>query len=178
MTNTDLNDVRSSIDRSDCFSILYVNCRSIQKKYNNLLTTINIISPPIPIIAVSEIWTHDGNEDLFGLPGYNFVVKSRLHKSGGGVGIFLLGVYYYKLRDDLICDDVFADTVFIEIIPDNVVIECVYKPSDGDVALSTAYFDNVSSRVNSEKKTCYIYQKQILLIVFFSFILANSKQTN
>ena len=27
---------------------------------------------------------------------------------------------------------------------------------DGDVALFTAYFDNVLSRVNNEKKTCYI----------------------
>ena len=72
VTNTDLNDVHSSIDHSDCIFILHVNCRSIQKNYNNLLTTINIISPPIPIIAVSEIWTHEGNEDLFGLPGYIF----------------------------------------------------------------------------------------------------------
>ena len=43
------------------------------------------------------------------------VVKSRFHKRDGGVGIFLLGVYDYKLRDDLLCDDVLADTVFIEI---------------------------------------------------------------
>ena len=27
---------------------------------------------------------------------------------------------------------------------------------NGDIALFTAYFDNVLSRVNSEKKTCYI----------------------
>ena len=64
---------------------------------------------------------------LFGLPGYNLVVKSRLHKRGGGVGIFLLGVYDYTLRDDVLCDNVLPDTVFIEI-PDSVVIGCVYKP--------------------------------------------------
>ena len=75
VTSTDLNDFHSGIDHSDCFSILHVNCRSIHKNYNNLLTTINIVSPPIPIIAVSEIWTHEENEDLFGLPGYNLVVK-------------------------------------------------------------------------------------------------------
>ena len=38
------------------------------------------------------------------------MVKSRLHKRGGEVSIFLVGVYDYKLRDDLLCNDVLADT--------------------------------------------------------------------
>ena len=31
VTDTDLNDVRSNTDHSNCISILHVNCRSIQK---------------------------------------------------------------------------------------------------------------------------------------------------
>lgn len=155
-TSTDLNDIRSKVDCSKCISLLHVNCRSIVKNFDTMLTTVTIMKPQPPLIAVSEIWTTEDNEDLFNISGYKLIAKSRIHKRGGGVGIYVSLDYNYKLRDDLLCTDVFADTVFIELIPDNVVIGCVYKPPDGDVTQFTAYFDTVLTKINKEKKTCYI----------------------
>ena len=39
--------------------------------------------------------------DIFSIPGYNFVSKFRKHKPGGGVGIFIKSSFEYKRRPDL-----------------------------------------------------------------------------
>ena len=92
---SDLNDIRSKVDCSRCFSLLHVNFRSIKKNYNSLLTSI--------------------------------------------ISIFVSDDYNYQLCDDLLYAGTFADMLFLELLPDNVIIGCVYTPPDGDVTLFTAY---------------------------------------
>ena len=88
----------------------------------------------------------------YAVSGYNLVVKSRTHKQCGGVGIFVLEDNY-KFRDDLLCADAFADTVLLEVLPNNVIISCIYNPPNGDVTFFTAYLDTLLSKIKSKKKT-------------------------
>ena len=62
------------------------------------------------------------------------------------------------MHDDLLCADTFADIVILELLPDNVVIGCIYKPPVGDVTLFTAYLDTLLSQINSEKNIYYIVE--------------------
>jgi len=79
---------------------------------------------PIPIIALSETWTILFSENDFHLPGYNFVAKSRINKSGGGVKIYIAENIAFKLRDDLrlISDNLF-ECIFNESLTDNILID-------------------------------------------------------
>ena len=92
-------------------------------------------SPCIPIIAVSELWTCEDNESLYNIPGYNFVVRSRQGKLGGGVGLYISDKLRYTLRDELeAANTECVESVFIELEPNNFIIGCIYRPPNSDVA--------------------------------------------
>ena len=74
-------------------------------------------------------------EDDFHLPGYNFVAQSREHKRCGGVGLYIAEDIPFKLRDDLhLSTNNLSECIFVELLSDNVLIGCVYKPPDTDVS--------------------------------------------
>ena len=111
---------------------------SIVKNYHNLLAITTLLTPCVSIIAVSELWTIIENEILFDISGYNFIFQSRIRKAGGGVGLFLSNSYNYILRDDLLSHDVdIVERIFIEIITNNIVIGCIYRPPNIDIPLFT-----------------------------------------
>ena len=91
---------------------------------------------------------------FFNIPGYNFVVKSRLHTTGGGVDLFVSETYNFCLRDNL--TDIVVESIFIKIVPDNIIIGCFYRMPGSDISLFTAYIDNVLSKVNAERNKCYL----------------------
>ena len=68
---------------------MHSNCRSIVNNFNRLLSLVSLLNYYISVIAVSELWTNKDNEHFFNTPGYNFVAQSRLHTTGGGVGLFV-----------------------------------------------------------------------------------------
>jgi len=61
------------------------------------------------------------------------------------------------LRADL-CIDVpdVIESIFIELNTDNTIVGCVYRPPGADVATFTAYVDTILSKINKERKKCYI----------------------
>ena len=137
---------------------MHSNCRSIVNNFNSLLALVNLLNHHTSVIAVSELWTNKDNENFCNIPGYNFffVVKSRLHTTGCGVGLFVSETYNFCSRDDL--TDTVIESIFIVIVPDNIIIGCVYRIPGSDVSLFTAYIDNLLSKVNAERK------KVILLV--------------
>lgn len=62
-------------------SLLHVNCRSLNKNFNTLTLLLDQLQYTIPVIAVTETWTTLLTEDDFQIAGYNFVAKSREHKT-------------------------------------------------------------------------------------------------
>jgi len=77
-------------------SLLHVNCISLSNNYTNLTILLKQIQCPIPFIALRETWTSSLSENDFHLPGYNFIAKSRINKSGGGVGIYIAETIAFK----------------------------------------------------------------------------------
>jgi hypothetical protein len=138
-------------------SILHFNCRSIDKNFSKLSSVIDLISVKKCVIAVSETWTTKHNEDNFNLAGYKFVPKSRLYTSGGGVGLYVADEYSFKLRNDLLFKDyIVAESVFVELDSIKVIVGCVYRPPDTDLAPFIACMDTLLSKICKEGKKCYI----------------------
>ena len=121
---------------------------------NSVITSLPI---DVSVVAITETWTDQNNENDYKICGFDSEIKSRRHKQCGGVGLFISSSLKYKLRDDL-CTDVpdVIETIFIEIVSDNMIVGCVYRPPGADVAIFTAYFDIILSKINKERKKCYI----------------------
>jgi len=123
LSTKELSSTFGSYANSDTMSLLHVNCRSLSKKYTNLTILFKQLQCLIPFNALRETWTTLLSENDFRLPGYNFVAKSRVNISGGGVGIYIAENIAFKLRDDfsLSSDNVF-ECIFIESLADNILI--------------------------------------------------------
>jgi hypothetical protein len=92
-----LNRIACSTNPVDLFRVLHVNSRSLQKNYGELLNLIHIAETNFDIVAVTETWLTDQNDQLYQIPGYNFVNIHRTGKVGGGVGIYIESSYSYKV---------------------------------------------------------------------------------
>ena len=68
---------------------MHSNCRSIEINFNNLLSLVNLFNHHISVIAISELWNNEDNENFYNITGYNFVAKSRLHTTEGVVCLFV-----------------------------------------------------------------------------------------
>jgi len=157
VTATGLNGIINMQLPKSNFSLMHVNCRGLRTNFVNLVSLIESFSFKIPVIAVSETRTTDDIQNNFNIYGYNFVVKSRHHKSGGGVGLYISNDVSYKLRKDLELDiaDVY-ESVIVELTAYNLIVGCIYHPPNSDLVSFTSAFDTLMSKINNEKRLSYI----------------------
>ena len=99
----------------ECFSVCHINIRSIKINLESFIHYIENLNLNLPIIGVSENWLTDSNCNLYNIPGYNFIEKHRMEKTGGGVGIFCQISIQYTNRDDLSLFNKYLESIFIEI---------------------------------------------------------------
>ena len=57
------------------FNILHINCRSLNKNFNEVKNFISTVSNRLNVIALSETWLNESTASLFNIHGYNFVSK-------------------------------------------------------------------------------------------------------
>ena len=140
---------------NDCsLNILHINCRSLNKNFQNIKNLLYPISQPLTAIAVTETWLTESTGDICQLPDYNFVSRPRLGNLGGGVGIFLNTGFEYKIRDDISLMEAHIECLFIEILQSNrsnVLIGCVYRPPNTDVVEFNAAILSILKIIDSEK---------------------------
>jgi len=86
---------------SATYNFLHTNCRSLQKNFDSLSCLIAHINAPFTAIGVSETWLKAHNEDIYILQGYKFLPCSRLHRPGGGVGLYINNKYSFKQLPEL-----------------------------------------------------------------------------
>src|SRR5271155_836902 len=69
-------------------SIMHINCRSISKNFDDILNLLHPVTTLPTVLAVTETWLTEDTQNLFQIPGYNFITQSRLTENGG-VGLFV-----------------------------------------------------------------------------------------
>ena len=70
--------------------VMQLNIRGLLGKMSNLKDLVNKVmhGKKVDIILLCETWQNK-NIPIISLSGYNYVYKSRKHKMGGSVGIFI-----------------------------------------------------------------------------------------
>ena len=111
--------------------------------------------------VLTETWLK-GNEEtnIYNMSGYTLLSKTRSHKRGGGVGLYISDRLNYKTRDDLIAvtEECPFEWLFIEAEVGNnaIVIGTVYKPPDTNVNIFNEHFNDLLRKMSNERKKCII----------------------
>jgi len=138
-------------------NLIHINCRSLKKNFNDILTMLNIISSPFTAIAVTETWLTPFTQHLYSIPGYTFVSQSRDDKTGGGVGIFINNRLSFTLRSDLCHTGSFIEYLFVNISfftkkgKFNLLLGCIYRPPNSDISSYNSEIINILKLIERGK---------------------------
>ena len=116
---------------------MHINCRSISKNFDDILNLLHPVTTLPTVLAVTETWLTEDTQNLFQIPGYNFITQSRLTK-GGGVGLFICHNLTYMVRNDLCHNLPHIECLFIELSQNgnhNILLGCIYRPPNTDPTL-------------------------------------------
>ena len=143
-------------------SLIHSNIRSIPKNIDHFEEYLSSLETKFSFIALSETWLKADNCDFYGLQGYTPEHNVRNGKVGGGVSLYIKDGIDYTRREDLCVMNNFAETLFIEIDKDvfnydkNVIIGVLYRPPDTDMKTFNVFINDLTSRIKTESKCCYI----------------------
>ena len=118
---------------TDSFSVFHHNIRSVPTNLCKLIIHLENLDFKFSVIGLSETWFKDHNVLVYNMDGYNHVYNYRLHRSGGGVSLFIKeDLQYTKLQNLCLMNDC-IERVFIEIAKSstkstkNIIVGNVYK---------------------------------------------------
>ena len=133
LTTDDLFCQSSNLNQ---FTITQVNSRSLKKNFKSFKLYIFAFKQLPEIITVSETWLNEKDHILYNIPSYNFISNPRIHKTGGGVGLYITKHLSYNIRYDLmvslkdVCEYIVADIALEKNEPITVV--SLYRPPNLD----------------------------------------------
>jgi Reverse transcriptase (RNA-dependent DNA polymerase)/Endonuclease/Exonuclease/phosphatase family len=151
-----LNRIACSTNPVDLFRVLHVNSRSLQKNYGELLNLIHIAETNFDIVAVTETWLTDQNDQLYQIPGYNFVNIHRTGKVGGGVGIYIESSYSYKVLVEYSIMLPYLESLFIEVQcvgNIKIIVGVVYRPPNSNFPDCLIKLEDILIGIDSSKSS-------------------------
>ena len=111
------------------------------------------------VIAISESWLSDNDNDTFCLEGYDILSCSRLNKKGGGVVLYIRESLQHKyLPEKSKCIDNCAEILSVEITLEKdkkVTICCIYRAPNTNLDTLSDFMNNTIFR-NNRNKTIYV----------------------
>ena len=140
-------------------SLLHFNSRSLKKNGSRAKIELDHLQWKFPVIAVTETWTTEEDTNTIFFPGYSTILKSRSYDHHGGVGLFLNDEFIsgYEIKS-FSSDDHLMETLFGQVFLGGraLIIGVLYKPPNIDLSLFNSTFDTPLSRLNAERKPCYL----------------------
>ena len=149
-----------SFDRN--LSVFHLNVKSLPKHYDELEMYLDSLRFPFSFIGLTETWLGECKENLYELPHYVSVTKSRNSKRGGGVSLLIRRHIPFVLRNDLAYFDSEMESVFIEIEKSvfhsnaNIIMGVVYRMPDSSVDMFNERLADILNSVHKENKLFYL----------------------
>ena len=149
-----------SFDRN--LSIFHLNIKSLPKHCDELVMYLDSLKFPFSFIGLTETWLDECKENLYDIPKYVSVTRSRKTKRGGGVSLLVRNHISFVLRNDLAYFDCEIASVFIEIDKSvfqssaNNIIGVVYRMPDSSVDVFNERLTDILNFVHRENKLFYL----------------------
>ena len=140
---------------SNDFSILHTNIRSLSFHHDELVSLSAHTNLNLDVIGVSEIWHSNDNpiSSDVDIPGYTFY-KTSSFTQNGGVGLYIKNSLTSNPRIDLDSSTDDFETVWVEIgnkKDKDFLVCCVYRHPSSNVDNLTSHFQNLLSKLSSNK---------------------------
>ena len=154
---SEFNDLSKSHTQS-LFSVLHINCRSLNRNYSEIEATLNQIKCQFKIIALTETWLNSNTLPQYMFNGYTFVGSERGRKRGGGVGLCIHNQLNFKIRQDLIFPVNVCESFFIEISKPgkNLLVGVCYRPPNQSVQEFNEKLGESLNLIDRERKDCIV----------------------
>lgn len=142
------------------FSIIHFNSRSLRKNFSRIKDCLKVSTKQFSVIAVSETWLRQDQEDSVQLEGYDFFPANRLNvnkKRGGGVALYVKSTFQCeKVKNMTISIENVMDCVTIEIISKkskNIMVSCVYRAPESNIHI----FENKFTEMFDAKRNKLLF---------------------
>ena len=158
LDNCDYFELTDPIDASHGdLLVMQLNIRGLLGKLSNLKDLINKVShgKRIDIILLCETWQNK-NSQTPSLSGYNYIYKSRKHKMGGGVGIFINEcIRFTEVTLNANYENI--EYVVINITTKNenktIMLGSLYRPLNTNDSKFVDEYNNLLSKLYKESKS-------------------------
>ena len=107
----------------------------------------------IDVLTLSETHTEQDQNDLFEIPGYSFICRSRKSGKGGGVAAYIAEYIKWERRNDLESENI--ENIWIEIQPNyakSILICIMYRPPDSSNHLNRNFNTELHEMLSSAAK--------------------------
>ena len=158
LDNCDYSELIDPIDASHGdLLVMQLNIRGLFGKLSNLKDLINKVSrgKRIDIILLCETWQNQ-NSLTPSLSGYNYIYKSRKHKMGGGVGIFVNEcIRFTEITLNANYESIEYVVINITTKSDNktIMLGSLYRPLNTNDTKFVDEYNNLLSKLYKESKS-------------------------
>ena len=154
--------IKDSNQNPKMFSLLHINIRSLKSNLHQLTSYLEVLKHIFTVLAVTETWLTEENNDLYQINEYNHIEYHRKDRIGGGVALFIKENIDFLNREKLSIFDNDLESIFIEIDKDqlntkqNVIIGSVYRPPGAEIKTFHEKLKLILEVVTRENKLCYL----------------------
>ena len=136
---------------------MQLNIRGLFGKLSNLKDLVNRVShgKKIDIMLLCETWQKK-NSPIISIPGYSYVYKSRKHKMGGGVGIFIserIRFTEVKLNVNYECIEYVVINITLKNKNKSITVGSLYRPPNTNDSKFVEEYKSLLSNLYETSKT-------------------------
>ena len=171
--------------KDDFFNILSLNCQSLNSKFNQLKTYLELYKQNkvvIHAICLQETWIADGDDcSLLQLEDYNFISKGKSCSAHGGAAIYLHKQFSYVVLQ--LYEAISFDGLFIKVIMESfsahstvqktLIIGNLYRPPRQNVDQINSFISDFEKILDSLKNF-----KNVTIAGDFNIDLLKCKQNS
>ena len=153
---------KSSYSKSNSFSLLHLNIRSLQKNFDKLIDFLATLDFEFKVIWISETWcsVNVSYDSLYKPPNYNSIHQTRGNgKSGGVVAIFMHNTLVYNIKLDSSINNDNIEALCIEIVNKNgknILINAQYRQPAGIYSEFEKYLKDFTNKAKNNGKYLFI----------------------
>ena len=158
LNNCDYFDLTDPIEAAHGdLLVMQLNIRGLLGKLSNLKDLVNRVShgKKIDIMLLCETWQNK-NSPIISIPGYSYVYKSRKHKMGGGVGIFIserIRFTEVKLNVNYECIEYVVINITLKNKNKLITVGSLYRPPNTNDSKFVEEYKSLLSNLYKTSKT-------------------------
>ena len=160
----DIESIPQSIPTNSQFryKTVHLNIRSLPDKHSKLKLFVQRLKDShlsVDFILLCETFLTAINSNMYQIPGYKFIHKSRSQSTRGGVAMYIREDIQFKLRDDLsLFNENEFESIFIEVTQNqkSTIVGEIYRIPSSNETSSLCRYETITGKLQNLNKDVII----------------------